>query len=77
VEVVLGFARVQGEGVVEEAEAGQGPLQAVDGASGGLEVAVQVVGGRVVGGALGQQPPLLALAPRSAAVGRRPACRSA
>ena len=61
-EVVLGFAQVQGEGVVEEAEAGQGLLQAVDGAGGGLEVAVEVVGGGVVGGAFGQQPPLLALA---------------
>lgn len=62
-EVVLGFAQVQGEGVVEEAEAGQGLFQAVDGAGGGLEVAVEVVGGGVVGGAFGQQSPLLALAP--------------
>lgn len=62
VEVVLGFAQVQGEGVVEEAKARQGLLQAVDGAGGGFEVAGQVVGGGVVGGALGQQPPLLAFA---------------
>ncbi|WP_280892148.1 hypothetical protein [Streptomyces sp. LBL] len=60
-EVVLGFAQVQGEGVVEEAEAGQGLLQAVDGAGCGIEVAVEVVGGGVVGGALGQQPPLFTL----------------
>ncbi|MER5756819.1 hypothetical protein [Streptomyces sp. NPDC002088] len=53
-EVVLRLAQVQGEGVVEEAEAGQGLLQAVDGAGGGLEVAVEVVGGGVVGGAFGQ-----------------------
>ena len=62
VEVVLGFAQVQGEGVVEQAEPGQGLLQAVDGAGGGFEVAVQVVGGGVVGGAFGQQSPLLAFA---------------
>ncbi|GGQ23836.1 hypothetical protein GCM10010279_34540 [Streptomyces mutabilis] len=42
-EVVLGFAQVQGEGVVQEAEAGQGLLQSVDGAGGNLEVAVEVV----------------------------------
>ncbi|WP_328474894.1 hypothetical protein [Streptomyces sp. NBC_00448] len=58
-EVVLGFAQVQGEGVVEEAQAGQGLVQAVDGAGGGLEVAVEVVGGGVVRGALGRQPPPL------------------
>ncbi|MCX4799513.1 MULTISPECIES: hypothetical protein [unclassified Streptomyces] len=62
VEVVLGFAQVQGEGVVEQAQAGQGAFQAVDGAGGGFEVAVEVVGGGVVGGALGQESPLLALA---------------
>ena len=49
VEVVLGFAQVQGEGVVEEAEAGQGFLKAVDGAGGRFEVVVQVGGGGVVG----------------------------
>jgi hypothetical protein len=63
VEVVLGLAQVQGEGLVEQAEAGEGLLQAVDGAGGRLEVGVQVVGGRVVGCAFGEQPPLLALAP--------------
>src|SRR5262245_42975433 len=63
VEVVLGFAQVQGEGVVQEAEPGQGFLQAVDGAGGGLEIVVQVGGGGVVGGAFGQQPPLFAFAP--------------
>ncbi|MFE9783264.1 hypothetical protein ACFYPA_34595 [Streptomyces sp. NPDC005775] len=68
-EVVLGFAQVQGEGVIEEAEAGQGLLQAVDGAGGGLEVAVEVVGGRVIGGTLGQQLPLLTLAPPIQQVG--------
>ncbi|WBO69790.1 hypothetical protein [Streptomyces camelliae] len=62
-EAVLGFAQVQCEGVVEDAEAGQGLLQAVDGAGGGLEVAVEVVGGGIVRGAFGQQPPLLSLAP--------------
>ncbi|MFJ1551598.1 hypothetical protein [Streptomyces sp. NPDC088246] len=70
-EVVLGFAQVQGEGVVEEAEAGQGLFQAVDGAGSGLEVAMEVVGGGVVGGAFGQQPPLLALAPPVEQVGAR------
>ncbi|MFD4947972.1 hypothetical protein ACFWNT_37030 [Streptomyces sp. NPDC058409] len=69
VEVVLGFAQVQGEGVVKEAEVGQGLLQAVDGAGGGFEVVVEVVGGGVVGGAFGQQPPLLALAPPVEEVG--------
>jgi hypothetical protein len=69
VEVVLGLAQVQGERVVEEAEPGQGLLQAVDGAGGGLEVAVQVGGGGVVGGSFGQQPPLLALAPPVEQVG--------
>ncbi|WP_246144526.1 hypothetical protein, partial [Actinacidiphila oryziradicis] len=68
-EVVLGFAQVQGEGVLEEAEAGQSLLQAVDGAGGGLEVAVEVVGGGVVRGALRQQPPLFALAPPVEEVG--------
>jgi hypothetical protein len=62
VEVVLGLAQVQGECLVEEAEAGQGLLQAVDGAGGRLEVAVEVAGGGVVGRPLGEQPPLLALA---------------
>ncbi|GAA1040127.1 hypothetical protein [Streptomyces murinus] len=61
-EAVLGFAQVQGEGAGEEAEAGQGLLQAVDGTGGGLEVAVKVIGGDVVGGTFGQLPPLLALA---------------
>lgn len=56
-EVVLGFAQVQGKGVVEEAEAGEGLLQAVDGSGGGLEVAVEIVGGGVVRGAFGQQSP--------------------
>lgn len=61
-EVVLGFAQVQGESVVEEAKAGQGLFQAVDGAGAGLEVAMEVVGGGVVRGTLGQQQPLLTLA---------------
>ena len=65
-EVVLGFAQVQRQSVVEEAEAGQGLLQAVDGAGGGLEVAVQVVGGGVVGGALGQESPFSELVPHQA-----------
>ena len=69
VEVVLGFAQVQREGVVEQAEPGQGLLQAVDGAGGGLEVAVQVVGGGVVGGAFGELAPLLAFAPPVQQVG--------
>jgi hypothetical protein len=62
VEVVLRFAQVQGEGLVEQPKAGESPFQAVDGAGGGFEVAVEVVGGGVVRGAFGQQPPLLALA---------------
>jgi hypothetical protein len=33
-EVVLGFAQVQGEGVVEQPKPGQGFLQSVDGAGG-------------------------------------------
>ena len=37
VEVVLGPAQVQGERVLQQAEAGQRFLQAVDGAGGGLE----------------------------------------
>ncbi|WP_223839121.1 hypothetical protein [Saccharopolyspora pogona] len=61
-EVVLGLAQVEVEGLVKQAEPGQGFLQAVDGAGGGLEVAVQVVGGRVVGSTLGQLPPLFAFA---------------
>ena len=69
VEIILGLAQVQGEGVVQEAESGQGLLQAVDGAGGGLEVVVQVAGGGVVGGAFGQQPPLFALAPPVEQVG--------
>jgi hypothetical protein len=69
VEIVLGFAQVQGEGVIQQAESCQGLLQAVDGAGGGLEVVVQVGGGGVVGGAFGQQPPLLALAPPVEQVG--------
>ncbi|MGW4886440.1 hypothetical protein [Streptomyces murinus] len=60
-EAVLGFAQVQGEDAGEEAEAGQGLLQAVDGTGAGLEVAVKVIGGGVVGGTFGQLPPLLAL----------------
>ena len=60
--IVLGFAQVQGEGIIQEAESGQGLLQAVDGAGGGLEIVVQVGGGGVVGSAFGQQPPLFALA---------------
>jgi hypothetical protein len=63
VEVVLGLAHVQGERVIEEPEPGEGLLQAVDRAGGRLEVRVQVVRGRVVGGSFGEQPPLLALAP--------------
>ena len=63
VEVVLGFAQVHREGLVEQAEPGQGLLQAVDGAGGGVEVAVQVVGGGTVRGSLGQLSPLLAFAP--------------
>ena len=69
VEVVLGRAQVQGERVVEQPEPGQGLLQAVDGAGGGLEVRVQVVGGGVVGGAFGERAPLLALAPPVEQVG--------
>jgi hypothetical protein len=69
VEVVLGLAEVQGEGVVEEAGPGQGLLQAVDGAGGRLEIGVQVGGGGVVGGAFGEQPPLFALAPPVEQVG--------
>ncbi len=61
-EVVLGFAQIQGEGVVEEPESGQCLLQAVDRAGGGFEVVVQVGGGGVLGGSLGQQPPLFAFA---------------
>jgi hypothetical protein len=69
VEIVLGFAQVQGQGVVQEAESCQGFLQAVDGAGSGLEVVVQVGGGGVVGCAFGQQPPLFALAPPVEQVG--------
>jgi hypothetical protein len=60
VEVVLRAAQVQDEGLVEEAEASQGLLQAVDRAGGGLEDLVEVVvGGGVVGSALSDGPPLL------------------
>ncbi|WP_426504312.1 hypothetical protein ACPPVO_42990 [Dactylosporangium sp. McL0621] len=58
-EVVLRLAEIECEGVLEQAEAREGLLQAVDGPGGGFEVLVQVGGGRVVGGAFGQQPPLL------------------
>lgn len=68
-EVVLRFAQVQGEGVVEKTEARQGLLQAADGPGCGLEVAVEVVGSGVVGGTFGQQSPLLALAPPVEQVG--------
>src|ERR1035441_5092459 len=53
VEVVLRPAQVQGQGLAEQAEAGQGLLQAVDRAGGWLEDLVQVVGGGVVRGTLG------------------------
>lgn len=56
-EVVLGSSQVQGEGVVQEAEAAEGFLQAVDGAGGGGEDLVEVVGGGVVGGAFGDGMP--------------------
>ena len=67
--MVLGLAQVRGEGVVQEAEPGQGLVQAVDGAGGGLEVVVQAGGRGVVGGAFGQQPPLPALAPPAGQAG--------
>jgi hypothetical protein len=66
---VLRAAQVQGQGLVEQAEAGQGLLQPVDRAGGWLEYLVQVVGGGVVGGALGDGPPLLLLAPPVEQVG--------
>lgn len=50
-------------------QAGQGRLQAVDGTCSGLKGAVEVVVGGVVGGALGRQPPLLALVPPVGPVG--------
>ncbi|MEV7288735.1 hypothetical protein AB0O01_30040 [Streptomyces sp. NPDC093252] len=68
-EVVLELAEVQGEGVVEEPEAGQRLLQAVDGAGGGFEVAVEVLGSGVVEGSFGQQSPLFAFAPSVEQVG--------
>ena len=68
-EVVLGFAQVQGECVVQEAEPGQGLFQPVDRAGGGLENLMQVVGAGVVWGALGDGPPLLLLAPPVEEVG--------
>jgi hypothetical protein len=70
-EVVLGPAQIQGEGVVEQAEAGECLLQPVDGAGGGLEDLVQVAGGGVVGGALGDGVPLLAFAPPVQQIGAR------
>ena len=69
VEVVLGPAQVQGKGLVEQAEPGEGLLQPVDRVGGGREDLVQVVGGGVVGGALGDGVPLLALAPPVEQVG--------
>jgi hypothetical protein len=63
VEVVLRLAQVQSESIIEQSEAGQRLLQSVDRASGGLEVVVQVGGGGIVRGSLGQQPPLLAFPP--------------
>jgi hypothetical protein len=62
VEVVLEFAQVQRERLVEQAEPGEGLLQAIDRFRGGLEVGVQVVGGRVVGGSFRELPPLFAFA---------------
>ena len=49
VEVALRASQVQGERVVEHADAGEGAFQAVDGAGGGLELLMQPVG-HVVGG---------------------------
>ena len=68
-EVVLGAAQVQGERVVEQAEAGQGGFQPVDGGRGRGEDFVQPAGGGVVGGAFGDGVPLLAFAPPVEQVG--------
>lgn len=68
-EVVLRAAQVQGEGLVEEPELGQGLLQSVDRAGGGLEHLVQVAGGSVVRSPLGGGPPLFLLAPPVEQVG--------
>ena len=62
-EVVLGFAQVQGQRLIQEPEAGECSFQAVDGPGGGFEIAVQVLGGGVVGRALGQLSPLFAFTP--------------
>ena len=63
VEVVLGFAQVQRESLVEQAEPCQGVLESVDGAGSRREVLVRVISGRIVGGALGELSPLLAFTP--------------
>jgi hypothetical protein len=56
-EVVLGASQVQGEGVFEEAQARKCAFQSVDGAGGGGEDVVEVVGGDVVGGPFGDGVP--------------------
>lgn len=61
-EVVLGSSQVEGEGLVEHADGLHCPFQAVDRAGGRFEDLVQVVGCGTVGGAFGEQPPLLAFA---------------
>jgi hypothetical protein len=58
-EVVLRPSQVQGEGVIEQPEPGEGFLQAVDGPSSGVEDLVQIVGGGVVGSAFSDRSPLL------------------
>ncbi|MFJ9676363.1 hypothetical protein ACIRP5_37025 [Streptomyces sp. NPDC101221] len=61
-EVVLGAPQVEGEGFVEDAEGGQGLLESFDGLGGGFEDGVEVVGGGIVGGVLGDGSPLFGFA---------------
>jgi hypothetical protein len=62
-EVILQVAQVQGERILQQAEAGQGFLEAADCGGDGLEDLVEVVGGGAVGSAFDDRRLLLSVVP--------------